>query len=327
MLKYLLKRLGYIVVVFFLLSFLLFGLFKLVPGDPARMMVEGQKMSVSPEVYEMLYQEARARLGLDKPLIIQYTSWMGNMLRGEFGYSSIHRIPVTQLIGAPMRNTIMINVFYYILIFAITIPLGIKSAVKKDTPFDTTVQVTTIIGISIPSFVTALLFIFLFAIKLPIFPISGMVTTGANYTGFRAFTDYAYHMALPLIVMVFSGLGGLTRYVRGALLDTLSMDYVRTARAKGLKEKTVIYKHAFRNSLIPITGFIVGSIAAIFGGSIIIETLFAWKGVGKLLIDSLNGQDYTVALTMQMFYIIIGLVANLIRDFAYCIVDPRIKLD
>ena len=120
---------------------------------------------------------------------------------------------------------------------------------------------------------------------------------------------------------------GLIRYVRGALLDALSMDYVRTARAKGLKEKTVIYKHAFRNAMIPITGWIVGSIVGIFGGAVIIETLFSWKGVGKLLIDSLNQHDYTVALSMQMFYILLGLAANLITDLCYCIVDPRIKLD
>lgn len=327
MVKYILKRLSYMVVVFFILSILLFGLFKMVPGDPARMMVEGQKMTVSPEEYERLYQDARARLGLDKPIIVQYFSWFGNILKGDFGYSSVFRVPVLQLVGPPMKNTICLNIVYYILLFLITIPLGIKAAVKQNSPFDTTVQVTTIIGISIPSFITALIFIFLFAITIPIFPISGMVTTGANYTGLRAVGDYLYHLCLPVLVMVFAGLGGMTRYVRGALLDALSMDYVRTARAKGLREKTVIYKHAFRNALIPITGFVVGSIVAIFGGSIVIETLFSWKGVGKLLIDSLNQQDYTVALAMQMFYIVLALVSNLITDICYCFVDPRIKLE
>ena len=300
MAKYILKRLGYIIIVFFLLSILLFGIFKMVPGDPARLMVEGQKQSVSPEQYEMLYQQARVRLGLDKPIPVQYLSWMGNILQGDFGYSTVYRIPVKELIGPPMKNTIALNVVYYIFLFAI--------------------------GISIPSFISALIFIYLFAIKIPIFPISGMVTTGANFTGFRAFLDYLYHMALPIIVCL-TGIGGLIRYVRGALLDALSMDYVRTARAKGLKEKTVIYKHAFRNAMIPITGWIVGSIVGIFGGAVIIETLFSWKGVGKLLIDSLNQHDYTVALSMQMFYILLGLAANLITDLCYCIVDPRIKLD
>lgn len=327
MAKYILKRLVYMVIVFFVLTILLFCLFKMVPGDPARMMVEGQKMSVSPERYEILYQQARDRLGLDKPVIIQYISWLGNCLRGDFGYSSVQRIPVLRMIGAPMKNTICLNIGFYIVLFLITIPLGIKAAVKKDTIFDNTVQVTTIIGISVPSFITALLFIFLFAIVLPIFPISGMITTGADYTGVRYVLDYLYHMALPIIVMVFAGVGGLTRYVRGSLLDALSMDYIRTARAKGLREKTVIYRHAFRNALIPITGYVVGSIVAIFGGSVVIETLFSWNGVGKLLIDSLNQQDFTVALALQMFYILLGLIANLVTDLSYCLVDPRIKLE
>lgn len=327
MAKYILKRLVYMVIVFFILTILLFSLFKMVPGDPARMMVEGQKMSVSPEQYEMLYQQARDRLGLDKPVIVQYFSWLGNCLHGDFGYSSIYRVPVLRLVGGPMKNTVCLNIGYYILLFLITIPLGIKAAVKKDSVFDNTVQVTTIVGISVPSFITALLFIFLFAIILPVFPISGMVTTGANYTGIRYVADYLRHMALPVIVMVFAGVGGLTRYVRGSLLDALSMDYVRTARAKGLKEKTVIYRHAFRNALIPITGYVVGSIVSIFSGSIVIETLFSWNGVGKLLIDSLNQQDFTVALALQMFYILLGLVANLVTDLSYCLVDPRIKLE
>ena len=136
MAKYILKRLGYIIIVFFLLSILLFGIFKMVPGDPARLMVEGQKQSVSPEQYEMLYQQARVRLGLDKPIPVQYLSWMGNILQGDFGYSTVYRIPVKELIGPPMKNTIALNVVYYIFLFAIGIPLGIKCAVKKDTVFD-----------------------------------------------------------------------------------------------------------------------------------------------------------------------------------------------
>lgn len=144
MVKYILKRLSYMVVVFFILSILLFGLFKMVPGDPARMMVEGQKMSVSPEEYERLYQDARTRLGLDKPIIVQYFSWFGNVLQGDFGYSSVHRVPVLQLVGPPMKNTVCLNIVYYILLFFITIPLGIKAAVKQNSVFDTTVQVTTI---------------------------------------------------------------------------------------------------------------------------------------------------------------------------------------
>ena len=170
MAKYILKRMGYIVIVFFLLSFLLSCILKMVPGDPARLMVEGQKMSVSPEQYEILYQQARERLGLDKPLPIQYLSWLSNILRGDLGYSSVYRIPVKDLIGPPMRNTIALNVVYYIFLFLIGIPLGIKCAVKKDTLFDTSVQIATMIGISIPFFISALVFIFLLLTICTIWP-------------------------------------------------------------------------------------------------------------------------------------------------------------
>lgn len=327
MTRYIIKRLIFIVVVFFVLSILLFFLFKLVPGDPARLMVEGQRQSVTPDRYNILYQQARVRLGLDKPLLLQYFSWFSNYITGHFGYSASFRIPVLTLIKPAMINTIWLNIVSSVLFMAICIPLGIKQAVKKDSLFDNTLQNTTILGLSLPSFIIALVLIFLFAIKLSIFPISGMITTGTNYAGLRYVADYLYHMALPVIVILVSGMGGFTRYVRGSVLDALSMDYVRTARAKGLTEKAVIYKHAFRNALIPITGSFVGIVTGMFAGSILIETIFAWNGVGKLLFDSLNQHDYTVVLALEMFYILLGLLGNLITDLCYLVVDPRVKLD
>lgn len=327
MTRYIIKRLIYLVVVFVVVSVFLFFLFKLVPGDPARLMVEGQRMSVSPEKYNILYQQARQRLGLDKPLLLQYFSWFANYMTGHFGYSATFRVPVLTLIKPAMINTIWLNLVSSVIFMVICIPLGIKQAVKKDSLFDNTLQTTTILGLSLPSFIIALVFIFLFAIKLSIFPISGMITTGANYTGLRYVADYLYHMALPVIVILVAGVGGFTRYVRGAVLDALSMDFVRTARAKGLTEKAVVYKHAFRNALIPITGSFVGIVTGMFTGSVIIETIFSWNGVGKLLIDSLNQHDYTVVLALQMFYIVLGFLGNLITDLCYLVVDPRVKLD
>ena len=245
MLKYVLKRLAYIVVVFLIASVLLFILYKSVPGDPARMMLEGNKMSMKPEEYEARYQDAVRKLGLDKPLVIQYFAWLFNTLRGDFGYSLTYKMPVRQMIGVPMKNTIMLNVWSLIPVFAITLPLGIATAVRRGSRFDSTVQVITIIGYSLPFFVIALLFIFLFAVKVPIFPISGVQTPGLKGTPMRMFLDKLYHMALPLLVMVFTSLGGLTRYVRATMIEALRMDYIRTARAKGLTEKVVIYSHAF----------------------------------------------------------------------------------
>lgn len=226
-----------------------------------------------------------------------------------------------------MKNTIMLNVWSLIPVFAITIPLGIATAVRRGSRFDSIVQVVTIIGYSLPFFVIALLFIFLFAVKIPIFPISGVQTPGFTGSSIQLFMNKLYHMALPLIVMVFTSLGGLTRYVRATMIEALRMDYIRTARSKGLTEKVVIYSHAFRNALIPFITIMTGWFISIFSGSVVIERTFLWNGMGKVIIDALNQQDFAVSLAMVMFYLILALVGNLLMDLSYGLADPRVKLD
>ncbi len=327
MLRYVLKRLMYIVVVFLIASVLIFALYKSVPGDPARLMLEGNKLSMKPDEYEARYQEAVEKLGLDKPLPIQYFTWLSNTLRGDFGYSITYKMPVKNMIGVPMRNTIMLNVWSLIPVFLITIPLGIATAVRRGSRFDSIVQIVTIIGYSLPFFVIALLFIFLFSVKLRIFPISGVQTPGMTGTPVQMYINKLYHMSLPLIVMVFTSLGGLTRYVRATMIEALRMDYIRTARAKGLSEKVVIYSHAFRNALIPFITIMTGWFISIFSGSVVIERTFLWNGMGKVIIDALNQQDFSVSLAMVMFYLILALLGNLLMDLSYGFADPRVKLD
>lgn len=327
MLKYVFKRLAYIVIVFLIASVLLFALYKSVPGDPARMMLEGNKASMKPAEYEARYQDAVRKLGLDKPVFVQYFTWLFNTLRLDFGYSLTYKMPVKEMIGEPMKNTIMLNVWSLIPVFAITLPLGIASAVRRGTRFDRSVQIITIIGYSLPFFVIALLFIFLLAVKIPIFPISGVQTPALRGTPLRMFLDKLYHMALPLIVMVFTSLGGLTRYVRATMIEALRMDYIRTARAKGLSEKVVIYSHAFRNALIPFITIMTGWFISIFSGSVVIERTFLWNGMGKVIIDALNQQDFAVSLAMVMFYLVLSLIGNLVMDLSYGLADPRVRLD
>lgn len=317
----------YIVVVFLIASVLIFSLYKSVPGDPARLMLEGNKLSMKPDEYEARYQEAVEKLGLDKPLPIQYFTWLSNTLRGDFGYSITYKMPVKNMIGVPMRNTIMLNVWSLIPVFLITIPLGIATAVRRGSRFDSIVQIVTIIGYSLPFFVIALLFIFLFSVKLRIFPISGVQTPGMTGTPVQMYINKLYHMSLPLIVMVFTSLGGLTRYVRATMIEALRMDYIRTARAKGLSEKVVIYSHAFRNALIPFITIMTGWFISIFSGSVVIERTFLWNGMGKVIIDALNQQDFSVSLAMVMFYLILALLGNLLMDLSYGFADPRVKLD
>ena len=249
------------------------------------------------------------------------------MLTGEFGYSTQYKQEVINIISAPMRNTVLLNILTMIVVFIIAIPLGIVTAVRKNGAFDKTVQVLTIVGYSIPTFIVALLAIFLLAVKFPIFPISGVKSAGLNATGLEAALDMLWHMALPVLVMSVSGIGGITRYVRAAMIDVLRMDYIKTARAKGLREKTVVYIHAFRNALIPVVTITTWWVVGLFGGSIVIESVFLWPGLGKMLIDGLLQRDFAVVLTMQMFYVVLSLTGNVIMDIAYTIVDPRVRLE
>ena len=338
MTKYILKRIGYMVLVFFIISFLMFVLYNLIPSDPARAELEPQKKSMKPDEYQELYLRKREQYGLDDPIVLRYARWIGvapdkqtgmldGLLEGNFGYSSWRAKDVKDVIKEPMLNTLFINIFATILALGITIPLGIHCAVKKRSKFDNGVQVLTIVGYSIPIYIIALVFIYLFAVLIRIFPVNGMATPGANFTGMRAFWDKLYYMSLPLIVMTFASLGGMTRYVRAAMIDSLSMDYIRTARAKGVKEKTVIYSHAWRNALLPVITVVISWFLGIFSGSVIIENTFSLNGMGKLYIDALNNNDYELVLAMQMFYTVISLVGSLVIDLSYGLVDPRVRVN
>ncbi len=325
--KYLLKRFIYIIFVFFIISILMFFIYKSMPGDPVDAMLGSLRTSMRPDAYQELYDRTAEQLGVNQPLPVQYFAWMSNMLTGNFGYSTQYQRPVIDVIGSPMLNTILLNLLTMIVVFVISVPLGILTAVRKNGVFDKAVQVVTIIGYSIPSFIIALLAIFAFAVKIPIFPISGVRSPGMDAGGLQGTLDVLWHMALPVLVMSVSGIGGITRYVRAAMIDVLRMDYIKTARAKGLREKTVIYVHAFRNALIPVVTITTWWIIGLFGGSVVIESVFLWNGLGKMLIDGLMNRDFSIVLTMQMFYVLLSLAGNVIMDIAYTLVDPRVRLE
>lgn len=330
MFKYILKRLGYMVCVFLVLSAMMYFLYNLIPGDPVKaeldVYVKNNK-NLTAEQIEAQKQFITERLGLNYPLPVRYVKWLKGIVTGDFGYSNYFRKDVIDVIKAPMGNTIFINIFATIAALAITIPLGIYCAVKRGSYFDNSVQVLTIVGYSIPSYIIALVFIYIFAVKLGWFPVSGMNSPGKTLEGFAWFKDRLWYMGLPLIVMTFASLGGMTRYVRTAMIDALRMDYIRTARAKGLKEKVVIYSHAWRNALLPVITLIIGWFLGIFGGSVIIENTFGLNGIGKTLYDALMNSDYELVLALQMFYVVIALVGNLIIDLSYGLVDPRIRVN
>lgn len=327
MIRYTLKRILYMIFIFAIMSVILFGLYSMIPGDPARAEVEALRDQLKPDEYEKAYQLARERLGLNDPIHIRYIKWAKGYLKGDFGTSLVHKAAVKEVLKTPLKVTVFINIFSVIIGLAITIPLGIYCAVKKNSTFDKAVQVFTIIGHSIPSFIFALLFIYVFAVKLGWFPVSGMKTPNFNGTGWALVKDYAKHLALPLMVMTIGSLAGMTRYVRASMIDALSMDCIKTARAKGLREKVVILSHAWRNALLPIVTLLINWFTSIFYGSLIIERIFNLTGLGKTLIDSLFNQDYMVVMAIQLFYIVISLTGNLVADLSYGLVDPRVRVN
>lgn len=327
MLKYVGKRVLYMVFVFFIMSLVMFFLYNLIPGDPARAELEPMKSQLQPEQYQLRYETLRKQMGLDDPIIVKYGKWIGGVIQGDFGNSVRYKKPVIEIVKAPMGNTIFINIFAVVLALGISIPLGIICAIRRKSVFDNTVQILTIVGYSLPVFIITLVSIFLFSVTLGWFPVSGMNTPNFKGTGLDFFLDRMHYLTLPLIVMTIGSLGGMTRYVRAAMIEALRMDYIRTARAKGLKEKVVIYSHAWRNALLPVVTLIIGWFISIFSGSLVIEEMFNLNGMGKFYMDALRNQDYNVALAVQMFYMVVALVGNLIIDLSYGFVDPRVRVN
>ncbi len=336
MAKYVFKRLGYMLIVLLALSFLVFAVYNMLPVDKAADMAMQELAANKNLVYAERYLYWQRKLGLDGALFLRYLRWLGlapfydgglrGLLQGNLGTSVVYGKPVLEVVKTPLLNTVFLNFFGAVLALGITVPLGIFCAAKRGSKRDTAVQVGTIVGYGMPVFITAILFIWLFAVKLNLFPVSGMSSVGKEYTGFRAFLDKLYHFALPLLVMTFCSLGGMTRYVRASMTDALQLDCIRTARAKGVREGRIIYSHAWRNALIPVVSLVVGWLLGIFSGSIMIENIFGLNGIGKVYFDALTANDNEIVLAMQMFYILLALVGNLLVDLAYGLVDPRIRV-
>jgi peptide/nickel transport system permease protein len=324
MLKFFGRRILSLIPVIIIISIMLFVIMKMMPGDPVRYMLPPGVIR-DPEIYDMLYQQAYLKLGLDKSLPEQYLIWMKNMFSGDFGYSTYWQQEAKEVIKEPLVNSILINVFSIGIAFLISIPVGIKSAVKKDSFTDRGWQVFSLFGMSMPTFFIGLTLIFLISLKLGWLPSGGMPYEAPGTAEF--YLSYLKYLILPVVTLTIGALAGTIRYVRGSMLEALSKDYIRTARAKGLREKVVIYTHAFRNALIPVVTIMSFSIIGLFGGSAITEQIFVWNGIGTVLIKALNNKDYNVVLLMNMFYAVLALAANIIMDISYALVDPRVKLE
>ena len=255
-----------------------------------------------------------------------YFSWLGNMLHGDLGDSFLYQKPVGTVIAEHMWVSFAISLVALVLQFAIAIPMGITSATHQYSGIDYTVTVVTMIGISLPSFFFAALLIKVFSNWLGWLPASGLVSGGSASEGLAHLLDMGQHLILPMIVLVVLSIGGLMRYTRTNMLEVLNSDYIRTARAKGLSEKKVIYVHAFRNTMIPLMTLLAGILPSLFGGAMITEEVFSIDGIGRLAYKALQQGDVPFIMGYNMFLAVLTVIGTLLSDLMYAVVDPRVKL-
>lgn len=318
--QYIVKRLLISILVLFGVSILLYGIAHMVPGDYVSNIASG-----NPNITPEMEQRMRESYGLDKGPVEGYISWLGDALQGDFGTSFIYQEPVTTVIKKNMGPTITLALISMVLELTLAIPLGIMAARKQYSVTDYTVVAIAIVGISLPSFFFAAVLKRVFSIGLGVLPISGMVTARMDYTGFELFLDMARHFVLPIVVLVLTSMGSYLRYVRTNMLEVLSADYVRTARAKGLPERKVIGRHAFRNTLIPIITLVGGMIPGLFSGAVITESIFALEGLGNIALKAVNAGDVPYLMGFNMFIAALTLVGTLVSDVLYAVVDPRVR--
>lgn len=322
MLNYIIRRLLGLVPVFFGITLISFLVIHLAPGKPTDVTT-----SLNPKVS----YEARLRLeklyGLDRPLHIQYLNWLRKFLIFDFGRSYVDDRPVSQKILERIPVTLLINVSSMFLILIIGIPLGVFSAVRRGSFTDKLTTVGVFIGFSVPEFWLALLLMSLFGIELKLLPISGIKSLDFEYFAlWGKAIDIARHLILPIGIAAFGSVAGTSRYMRTSMVGVINQDYIRTARAKGLKESDVIYKHALKNALLPVITILGLSVPGLIGGSVIFESIFAIPGMGRLFYDSVMARDYTTIMGILSIGALLTLVGNFLADIAYFYADPRISL-
>ena len=328
MTRYLVRRLLGAIPLVLGVATVVFFVVQLAPGDPASLLL-------APGVDEAVIAQTRANLGLDDPLPVRYVKWLGSLARGDLGYSFYDGRPVVTVIGDVLPNTLLLSGLALAVAFIVGIGIGIVQAVRPYSLPDSVLSVVALFFYSMPSFWLALMLILLFSYTarnvwgLPIwFPASGprsvdydLMTTG------QQIADRLWHLVLPVTALSLVLAAGVARYTRGSLLEVVGQDYVRTARAKGLPERTVILKHALRNALIPVVTLLGLYLPVLFSGTVFIETVFGWPGMGKTIVDAIGTRDYPVIMAASLIFAGMVVVGNLIADLLYAVVDPRIRYE
>ena len=309
MVRFISRRILYLIPVWIGISLIAFVLANLTPGDPARLALQ-RELGRQPTSEETI--AARSQMGLDDPAPVRYFRWLGDALTGDLGTSYRTGQPVLQSLVDRFPNTLKIGGLGLALAIAIAIPLGVLAAVYRRGPIDHVSRVLALLGASMPSYWVAYLLILFFSVKLSLLPVAGSQTW--------------QHAIMPSITLGIGGSASLMRLARSEMLETLNQDYVRTARAKGLQSFTVLVRHALRNTMIPISTVLGMRFAGMLGGAVIVETIFSWPGIGKLVVDAIFDRDYPMIQGFVIFMGSVFLLINLIVDLGYGLIDPRIRM-
>lgn len=321
--KFILRRLLLMVPLLLGITFLSFLIMQLAPGDPAAL-----DAAMNPRIDPSYIQKLRQSYGLDDPLLVQYWHWLQRVATLDFGESFKDSRPVLAVIAERLPATFLLSGLSLLLLFILGVPLGVAAAYYQNRFVDRFTTIFTFVGFSMPSFWFALMLMLLLGVQWNMFPISGMVSTNFDYLSwYEKPWDLLSHLFLPMVVTTFGGLASVSRYARTSMLEVIRQDYIRTARAKGLPEHTVIFKHALRNALIPIATLLGLSLPGLIGGSFIIETLFAWPGMGRLGFEAVFSHNYPLLMGIGVISGFLTLVGNLLADISYAWLDPRIRYD
>ena len=325
--KYILKRILISIVILFFVGFLIYALMRCLPTSYIENMARQKSMQPGSKSFEEWMAQLTTMYNMDKSIIPGYFAWLGNALRGQFGDSWFYTVPVLEKFNDCIWLSFAMGGIALLLEVLIAIPLGIIAATKQYSRADYTISILALAGISLPTFFFASLLKLVFSVKLGWFDLFGLV--GRNYNQLSAwgqFLDKAHHLVLPVVTLVVISVGSLMRYTRTNMLEVLNADYIRTARAKGLSERKVVYHHAFRNTLIPLVTIIGGSLPGLFSGALITETLFAIPGIGYISYQAMIAGDLPFSMFYLVFLSVLTLLGNLIADILYAVVDPRVRI-
>jgi peptide/nickel transport system permease protein len=315
--RFVLRRLIQAIPTFFGITLLSFVVLRLAPGDPVSLMVAGAQNLTPQDLAAM-----RAAYGLDQPLPLQYVSWLGHLFTGDFGRSFIYKRPVIDMIQAALPNTLLLTGLALTVTILIGVPLGLLAARYRGSWIDRVIRVVGVAGHAIPEFWFGLMFILILSVQFRLFPVGGMLTVGKDPLDIP---DRAAHLIGPVLTLSLAGLANYSRYMRAETLEVLGQDFVRTARAKGLHENLVLFVHALRNALLPLITALGTQLAFLVSGTIVIEQVFAWPGMGRLTYDAARSKDYPIVMAVVVISSTLLLLSYIVRDVAYGVADPRVR--